>query len=250
MILEQLDLHFIAARLEGLEETIINRILDRAQFCANQITYQSGTIDFSTESSMSLFDLRILYQEEMDSKFGRFCAPEERPFSKNLPPVLRKVSIPDSGLHISDYSLISQSDAIKSSYLDLVTDICQPGDDKQYGSSVEHDVYALQAIARRIHYGALYVAESKYLSNPKLYNTLIENRDTKGLLEQLTRKEVEIKIIERIRTKSESLQSTINRAVRNSIDPSIISTYYQNTIIPLTKEGEIAYFLNRQQLCH
>lgn len=246
MISDRLDLSFIAARLESLEETIISKLIDRAQFCYNELIYKPGLSGFTGEPSRSLFELRMFHQEQMDALFGRFCAPEERPFNDNLPSPQRKVSIPDTGLRIADYNRISQADQVLKSYLGLIPGICPKGDDGQYGSSVEHDIYAIQAIARRIHYGALYVAECKFSDDSYTYKRLIEAHDENALNEKLTRKEVEEKIIERIREKTVSTQSLVNKSIRNVIDPDIVAEYYRNVIIPLTKKGEVAYLLNRQ----
>ena len=62
---------------------------------------------------------------------------------------------------VDDFEAVNLSADILSAYRAMVPRICPPGDDGQYGSSVEHDVHALQAIAHRIHYDAMYVAEAK-----------------------------------------------------------------------------------------
>jgi chorismate mutase len=243
-----LELSFIAARLEGLEETIIFKLIDRAQFCTNLSGYERGKSGFSSDVSHSLFEIRMLHQERMDAQFGRFCVPEERPFTHDLPAPQRLVNLPDSKLHISNFDFISQAKDILTSYLELIPKICISGDDGQYGSSVEDDIYAIQSIARRIHYGALYVAESKYASDPGTYGRFIKTRDTDALMEKLTRKEVEDSIVERIRNKTISTQLFVNRVVRNAIDPDVVAEYYKEWIIPLTKKGEIAYLINRQNV--
>lgn len=243
-----LDLSYIAARLEGLEETIIFKLIDRAQFCTNLSIYEQGKSGFSGEVSHSLFEIRMLHQERMDAQFGRFCVPEERPFTKNLPAPQRIVNLPDSGLHLSNFDTISQAKDILTSYLELVPKICENGDDGQYGSSVENDIYAIQSIARRIHYGALCVSESKYARNPGEYGRLIKAGDTGALMAELTRKDVEDAIVERIRKKTISTQSIVNRMVRNAIDPDVVAEYYREWIIPLTKKGEITYLINRQNV--
>ena len=134
---------------------------------------------------------------------------------------------------------------IETSYLDLLKKLCRPGDDGQYGSSTEHDVYALQSIARRIHFGALYVSECKFSADPETYSALITAHDVEALNLKLTRKEVEDKIVDRVREKVESIQSKANPKVRYLINPETAVEYYRNTIIPLTKKGEIAYLLKR-----
>jgi len=239
------DLDIIASRLEGLEETIIVKLIDRAQFCLNEQIYLPGQSGFTDEKEKSLFELRLYFQEYMDAQFGRFMVPEERPFCKGLPEAKRQVTIPPSGLVIDDYSLISMSSEIKTDYLKMLSKLCRPGNDAQYGSSTEHDVYALQAIARRIHFGSLYVSECKFSAEPSIYSPLIKNSDTNSLNARLTRPEVEERIITRVREKVESIQAKANPKVRYLINPEIVVDYYRNCIIPLTKKGEIAYLLQR-----
>jgi chorismate mutase len=241
----QLDLNYIASRLESLEETIISKLIDRAQFCVNENVYEIGKSGFAGESNRCLFDVRMHYHEQMDAGFGRFCVPEERPFTRNLPSPKRQVNIPETGLHIDDFEVVNFAGPIRTEYMKLIKQICLPGDDGQYGSSVEHDVYAIQAISRRIHYGAFYVAECKYMGNPETFSELIDKRDISGLLALITRKEVEENIINRVYLKTAETQKNVNRSVRNIVDPEAVVRFYRDAVIPLTKEGEIAYLLNR-----
>lgn len=241
------DLAVIAAHLEGLEETIISKLIDRAQFKINHAVYTAGRSGMAGADEESLFDLRLRYTEEMDALFGRFCVPEERPFHTALPKPRRIVTLPPSGLKIAEYGAVSLTAEIRRRYLELVPRICEEGDDGQYGSSVEHDVYALQAISRRIHYGALYVAEAKYRSDPERYRDLVARRDTRALTDALTRREVEERILDRVRHKVAYLQAEVNRRVRNVIDPEAVLTFYRDHVIPLTKEGEVRYLFHREE---
>ncbi|MBN1522865.1 MAG: chorismate mutase [Spirochaetales bacterium] len=241
------DLTWIALRLEGLEETIIYHLIERIQFCNNSAVYEAGKSGFEGEASRSLLDIRLMYHESMDARFGRFEVPEERPFNANLPHVMRKVNLPDYPIHLEDFDTVNLTNKIKQTYIAILPVICRSGDDGQYGSSVEHDVYTLQAISRRIHYGALFVAESKYITDPGRFDVLIDSNDTDKIMEALTRKEVEEKIIRRIREKVEIAQSKANRDIRILIDPETIVGFYRDTIIPLTKEGELLYLLNRKR---
>jgi len=241
------DLGQIAADLENLEETIIARLIDRAQWRWNSNVYQPGRSGFEGETDLSLFALRLKYQEEMDACFGRFRVPEERPFNKNLPNTRRSVTLPQSCLQLTDYDQVNLTGKILASYLELIPAICQAGDDAQYGSSVEHDVYAIQAISRRIHYGALYVAESKYLSDPRAYRTAIDAGDTETLVRLLTRPEVEQRVLQRVTEKTAVLQASAGANTRKTFDPAIVRAYYATHIIPLTKEGEVLYLQNRRR---
>ena len=241
------DLELIAARLEGLEETIILRLVDRAQFCANLTVYQRGRSGFEGAGEASLFELRLRYHEEMDAAFGRFQVPEERPFTAGLPAARRKVVLVDERLAVADFDAVNLSTDIRASYLALVPRICPGGDDAQYGSSVEHDVHALQAISRRIHYGAMYVAEAKYLSDPPGYRRLIEARDIGELEARLTRPEVEHRVLERVADKVATMQARVNMAVRIAVDPRVVQEYYREAVIPLTRKGEVLYLLARRR---
>jgi chorismate mutase len=241
------DLDKIATDLEGLEETIIARLIDRAQFKRNSPAYQPGKSGFAGETALSLFALRLKYQEEMDACFGRFSVPEERPFNRNLPEARRNVRLPDNCLRLADYNVVNLTDKILAGYLDLVPQICAAGDDAQYGSSVEHDVYTIQAISRRIHYGALYVGETKYLSDPETYRKAIDAKDLHTLETLLTRPAVEQRVLKRVQEKVAVLQAAAKIETRITIDPAVVRAYYAAYIIPLTKEGEILYLLNREK---
>jgi chorismate mutase len=241
----ELEVNCIAAHLEGLEETIIARLIDRAQFRVNNRIYRSGGSGFEGVPKRSLFHLRLLFQEKMDAQFGRFCVPEERPFFPRLPKSKRKVKLPETGLNIRDFNDVNLMPAIVSRYIGLIPRICRTGDDGHFGSSVEHDVYAVQAIARRIHYGALFVAESKFRADPEAFTRLIRAGDTAAIIARLTRREVEETIVRRIRDKAGAMQSNVNRDVRQCIDPEVIAEFYRESIVSLTKKGEVLYLMNR-----
>lgn len=241
------DLSEIASILEGLEETIIQKLIDRVQFRLNASVYEPGRSGFENEPNSSLFYLRLRCQEEMDSLFGRFKVPEERPYHKKLPPARRSYTPGDSPLKIADYDLVNLTPRVIDSYLDLVPRICRNGYDGHYGSSAEHDVYAAQAIARRIHYGSFYVAESKYRADPKHYREMIEAEDRQGIMLALTRPEVELKIIRRVAEKVEKLQDTGSTRIRTPLPPEPVSEFYRDVIMPLTKEGEVLYLMNRRR---
>jgi chorismate mutase len=239
------DLELIAARLEGLEETIISKLIDRAQFSVNQSIYIPGQSGFTGAEGLSLFDLRLRWQEEMDARFGRFHVPEERPFNRDLPASQRAVALPPSCLVIDDFERVNVTAAIRDAYLQMIPRICPAGDDRQYGSSVEHDVYALQAISRRIHFGALYVAESKYSADPASYDECAARGDTDALMRMLTRHDVEERILLRVGEKTERAQAHVNQRVRSIVAPDTVMSLYRDFIIPITKQGEILYLLQR-----
>ncbi|MBN2510663.1 MAG: chorismate mutase [Spirochaetales bacterium] len=241
----EMSLNEIAAVLEGLEETIIHRLIDRGQYCENNPVYEPGMSGFSGGGDTSLLDIRLTRQEEMDSEFGRFTVPEERPFCGTLPGVKRQVHSDGYPLNIEDFNCINLTAEIKTAYLSLLPHICREGDDGQYGSAVELDVAALQSISRRIHFGAFYVAESKFRADSSRYRDLIAKEDRAGLEALLTRRDVEEQILIRLKTKVNTIQSHINTLVRRRVSPEAIMQFYRDVIIPLTKKGEVEYLLLR-----
>lgn len=240
-------LPIIAANLEGLEETIIYTLLDRAQYAVNKTVYAPGQSGFPNADKQSLLDVRLGYQEDMDARFGRFAVPEERPFSSHLPGPARTISIEYLGLPALDFGAVNVTRDILFSYIKLVESICVEGDDKQHGSSVEQDVYALQAISRRVHYGAVYVAESKYRSRRDEFDVLLEQNDDEAVINALTRPEIEAQILKRVVVKTKLIQENINTKVRRTVDSRILRDFYRSTIIPLTKKGELLYLKTRKR---
>ncbi len=239
------DLELIAARLEALEETIIHRFIDRAQFAHNEPAYLPKHSGFAGAEEDSLFQVRLGAQERLDAEFGRYMVPEERPYTTGLPAPRRQVVVPDTGIARMQYDCINQTSKICTAYLNCLAALCQSGDDGQHGSSVEHDVAALQAIARRVHYGALYVSESKYRNSPEVYREFIRSQDAQQLLRLLTRPEVEDAVVARLAAKVERLQAHVNRGIRRTIGPELLVEFYRDTVIPLTKAGQVAYLLRR-----
>lgn len=248
-----LDLALIAARLEGLEETIIHRLIDRSQFAANAEAYTPGASGFSEAGDQSLFEIRLRSQEEMDAAFGRYQVPEERPYHRDLPSPQRSAQLrPEAHDQLSIASLdeVNLTREITAAYLAQLPRLCDHNDgaavdDGHYGSSVEHDVLAIQALARRIHFGSLYVAESKYRLDRKRIDAWIARGDREAILSAITRTEVEERILQRVSEKVDYIQATVNPKVRRRISAEVVLELYRDTIIPLTKEGELAYLFHR-----
>ncbi len=147
-----------------------------------------------------------------------------------------------------------------------------------YGSALEHDVMALQAISRRVHYGAIYVAESKFNSQEKLLRPLIKqwqescnnsnykygeylinNKDEaieyqERILDLIIRPEIEKNILQRVYDKTLTIQlGSQGQAETNNnitlhrfyLQPDALRDFYANCVIPLTKQGELAYLYRR-----
>jgi len=241
----ELKLDVIASRLASLEETLIYKLLDRAQFAANPGAYQPGQSRFTPPETASLFEIRLRLQENLEAQFGRYLIPEERPFYTKLPPPRRVPPQSDTGLDIADLETINVSGAIRQAYLGLVPALGRPGDDGHWGSSVEHDVICLQALGRRIHYGSLYVAETKFREDPARFSAMVRARDDEGLMAAITRTEVEQRVLARVRAKVEAVQSVSDPALRRLVDPELVVRFFGEAIIPLTKDGELRYLYQR-----
>ena len=239
-----MKLDAIAARLEGLEEAILHRVLDRAQFAHNPAAYRPGGSGIAEAGERSLLLLRLRYQEEMDAVFGRFGVPEEQPWHRDLPRPKREAQLSRGGSEFSSQQLaVNLSTEVLDGYLGFLPQICAEGDDGHHGSAVELDVAAFQAIARRVHYGALYVARVKYQADPQSYDPLIASGDQEALLARLSRPEVEARIAQRIEAKADALQATVNPTVRRRVGTGPLVRLFQELVIPLTKSGEVAVLL-------
>ncbi len=274
----------IAGHLELLEETLIYRFLDRMQFAFHPHLYREPE---------SLLQQRLSAHEAMDTDFGRYEVAEEFPFTQQPAPatrmqsaltasgaILRKLEgrsekykeekprIPtgiEAGLppNLSSLRRISQCPAILCSYLDFLVQNGSNEDDMQYGSALEHDVMVLQAAARRIHYGAIYVAESKFCSQEHTLRPLLNewrccaaaaNESAPGpnalriqdrILAQITRSEVEQRILQRVYDKTRRIQECSESMLRRYLEPESLRNFYADCIIPLTKRGELAYLCLR-----
>jgi chorismate mutase len=246
-----MKLRAVTKKLESLEETIIVQLSERAQLCRNSAVYAPESTSCSEKiTSQSLFDLRFYQWERSESLFGRFLRPEERPFNRGLPEpryggLPPEETLPELGIPIREYDEVNLTSPIREAYLQLIPRICPEGDDGLYDLSMERDICVLTAVSRRVHFGAFYVGECKYRQEPRIFRTLAEHGDTRELAQRITRKDVEERIMSRVRAKAHRLQRGINRRVRNVVDPEEIVQLYRKTIIPLTKEGEIRYLLRR-----
>jgi len=127
-------------------------------------------------------------------------------------------------------------------------------DDGNYGSAATVDVEVLHAISKRVHYGK-FVSESKFRQNPAAFIPLIQKGDTAALTGLITKPEVEERLLIRLRKKAmlyaqdfasdgEPLSSCTNKG-KGKINVDCVVDLYENYIIPLTKEVEVDYLLQR-----
>ncbi|GER30613.1 chorismate mutase [Striga asiatica] len=225
--------------LIGLEDTIIFCLIERSKYAYNQYLYASS------HNGLQSF---IQSSESVQATFGRYTLEEETPFSGSnfvipTPPNCTKV------LH-RPASCFDKSKEILTAYLDLLPNITINGDDGHYAPTLATDLICLQAISKRITLGK-FVAEAKYNKDPKAYNaTISEKNNEDDLMKMLTDTKVEKEVIQRVANKAEIFGQNIdpfNASVvkQPKIDPSVISRFYENFMIPLTKQVEVTYLQHR-----
>ena len=243
---EQLFLSNIRGVLIRLEETIIFALIERCQFRANPRVYDTREFSEST-GALSLMHFLLLETEKTQAKMRRYTSPDEHPFCRDLPsPILPELRYDESPLHPNTINLNPQ--LLGTYQTEMVPFLCEPGDDQQYGSSCVADVTCLQALSKRIHYG-MFVAESKYQSGQSLYQGLIKAEDRDGIMAALTDQAVEDQVARRVaaktRTYAAELMANNGNAANPRVHPDRFAEVYRRWVIPLTKDVELFYLLNR-----
>lgn len=260
------DLRDILIRLE---ETIIFALIERAQFKRNETIYKRGKDGvFGSEEylrrrsgfsySGSYLDFMVERTEQVHALVNRYTSPDEEAFFPNRisnAALLRPQNYPPV-LHPNNINI---NEKLMSIYTErIVPGLCEDGDDKQYGSSAVCDTVVLQALSRRIHYGK-FVAEAKFAADRKSYSERIRKQDAEWLMNALTVKAIEEKVLSRVELKA----STYGRDPRDAsattsppstkraktrrckIDPTRIRALYADWVMPLTKEVELLYLMHR-----
>jgi chorismate mutase len=242
--LEPLLLDDLRGSLIRQEETIIFALIERAQFKLNPIVYQPGGC--APPGFPGSFCEYLLYEtEKVHARVRRYTSPDEHPFCRDLPaPVLPLLAFPPR----IRPTAINLNDRLKAHYVEhLLPGICAPGDDQNYGSSAVCDVACLQALSKRIHYGK-FIAEAKFQQDRAGYAALIRARDRTALLARLTDAEVEANLLKRVAVKAAAYGQEIGADARREaykIAPARVAAIYEEFIIPLTKDVEVLYLLER-----
>lgn len=237
---EQLLLKNIRNVMVRLEETIIFSLLERGQFRQNLVVYRVGAFG-GTIRDDSLVGFMLHETERMHALLRRYTSPDENPFYDDLPdPILEALNFRENPLKPNDVNI---NDRIFHHYISaIVPDLCQAGDDGQYGSTALCDIACLQALSKRIHYGK-FVAESKYLAAKTLYDELISAGDRGGLLEAITDDQVEDALLARIQTKASSFSSMLLDDKLAQAFPQTAVRIYADFVVPFTKDVEVEYLL-------
>jgi chorismate mutase len=239
---QELELNNIRSALIRLEETIIFALIERSQFGRNRIIYQDGGIKIPGHHGSYM--MYFLHETEKNhARVRRYTAPDEHPFTKDLPEPFIMSSAYVWPIKKTDINI---NDKILSVYIDdIIPLICSIDDDGNFGSSSVNDVNILQALSKRIHYGK-FVAESKYQKDTAEYDRLIREKNAEKMMEKLTDEAVERQILERVRLKAMTYGQEPNAVnPEYKIKPEVIRDIYSRYVIPFTKEVEVMYLLAR-----
>lgn len=120
--------------------------------------------------------------------------------------------------------------------------------EENYGSTATCDIACLQALSQRIHFGKL-VAESKFRSEEERFTKLIRAEDREGIANAITKPAVEQTVLKRLRLKVETYGTDpfFNEGEKppTKINVDAVVSMYRDFVIPLTKEVEVEYLMQR-----
>lgn len=246
-----LDLANIRFQLIRLEDTITFHLIERVQFPLNHTIYVPGALPIP-DSNLSFFDWYLREQEKLQSVIRRYQSPDEYPFFPDAlqTPILQPIHYPRI-LHPNN---VDVNEKIKRSYIDhFLPAACanfgreDRGESQEnYGSSATCDISCLQALSRRIHFGK-FVAESKFRTEEEKFTRLIKAEDREGIGAAITNEAVELKVLERLRLKAQTYGTDPSTGAegQSKINVHAVVTMYKDFVIPLTKEVEVEYLMQR-----
>ena len=235
-----------------LEDTITFHLIERVQFPLNRSIYIPGEIKIP-DSPLSLFDWILKEQERIHSLVRRYQSPDECPFfpAALQEPILQPLHYP----RILHDNMVNVNPKLKASYIDhILPHACthygraeRSDAQENYGSAAVCDVACLQALSRRVHFGK-FVAESKFQKETERFVALIKAEDRRGIDEAITDAKVEKKVLERLRLKANTYGVDPSVAADGGpvkIDADAVVAMYKDYVIPLTKEVEVEYLMQR-----
>ncbi|KAK7056841.1 chorismate mutase aro7 [Paramarasmius palmivorus] len=268
MVGDPLSLERIRSVLVRLEDTIIFDLIERAQFAHNPRMYQPGAFKElqNIGFSGSWLDWFLKEIETFHAKARRYTSPDEYPFTSDLPePVLPPLKFPEmlypNNVNVNASILTfyvchivpritsrATRSLAASKRAKGITGQEEFEDDGNYGSAATIDVEVLQAISKRVHYGK-FVSESKFLENPAAFIPHILKPNREALENLITKPEVEKKLLERLRKKAavyaQDFAPDGTPGGDMKLDINGVVELYESYIIPLTKEVEVDYLLQR-----
>lgn len=247
-----LDLSNIRFQLIRLEDSITFYLIERVQFPLNPGIYKPGAVSIPN-SNLSLLDWTLREREKSDSLIRRFESPDEYPFFPDAlqPPILKPLHYPKI-LHKND---VNVNEKIKKHYIEkFLPKACadfgrkdRGETEENYGSAATADILCLQALSRRIHFGK-FVAESKFQTETEKFTQLIQAKDRDGIGAAITNEAVEKKVLERLGLKARTYGTDPSIGAEQQvgkINAEAVVEMYRDFVIPLTKEVEVEYLMQR-----
>jgi len=246
-----LDLSNIRFQLIRLEDTITFHLIERVQFPLNPTIYSAGALKIP-HSNLSFLDWTLREREKLDSRIRRFQSPDEYPFFPDAleTPILQPLHYPQI-LHAND---VNVNQKIKEFYVGhFLPAACadfgrqdRGETEENYGSAATADINCLQALSRRIHFGK-FVAESKFQTETERFTALIKQGDRDGIGAAITNEAVEVKVLERLRLKARTYGTDPSSGTEGGgkINVEAVVAMYKDFVIPLTKEVEVEYLMQR-----
>ena len=226
----------------------------------NPTIYDPGALpipnsNLQLPAHLSLCDYILSETERVHSLVRRYQSPDEYPFFPQAlqRPVLQALKYP----HILHDNHVNVNATIRDRYIrEVLPEACRKFDrqdrgesQENYGSTAVCDVACLQALSRRIHFGK-FVAESKFRKETQRFVALVKAEDRSGIDAAITDATVEKKVLERLRLKAKtygtdpSMTGTIH-AGEEKINVEAVVKMYAQVVIPLTKEVEVEYLMQR-----
>ncbi|KVI09100.1 Chorismate mutase, AroQ class, eukaryotic type, partial [Cynara cardunculus var. scolymus] len=219
---EMYTLDGIRSSLIRQEDSIIFSLVERAQYCYNEDTY----------------DPKAFFMDGFQGSLVEFMVQEtEKIHAKVLHP---------------SADLININSKIWDMYFkNLLPRLVKKGNDGNCGSAATCDSICLQVLSKRIHYGK-FVAEAKFRASPDDYEAAIRAQDRGKLMDLLTYPAVEEAIKKRVETKTKTYGQVVDVGSMEvepepvyKIKPSLVADLYGIWIMPLTKEVQVEYLLRR-----
>jgi chorismate mutase len=224
------------------------------QFPLNRTIYIPGALKIPN-CNYSFLDWYLREQEKLQSLIRRFQSPDEYPFFPDAvqTPILQPLNYPKI-LHPNN---VNVNEKIKKGYIEHSLPTVCPDFGRQdrgetqenYGSAATCDISCLQALSRRIHFGK-FVAESKYRAEKERFTVLIKAQDRKGIEAAITNKVVEKNVLERLGLKARTYGSNPGEDSKGHVKINVdaVVNMYREFVIPLTKEVEVEYLMQRLDL--
>ncbi|KAL6556568.1 chorismate mutase [Orobanche gracilis] len=238
------NLDSLRESLARQEDSVIFCLIERSKYPMNSQLYEKK----KAKPSDSLFESFVKESESVQAKAGRYRFEEENSFYPNSPPPTQPPLNCTPVLH-GPRALFNINANISTMYVKtLLPLIAAKGDDGNYAPTAVSDLLCLQVLSRRIHYGK-FVAEAKFISAPQNYTRAIKAEDKDALTRFLTVRSLEDVIKKRVERKATIFGQDVDNQegikTKYKVKPSVVSSLYNDWVIPLTKSVEVEYLLQR-----